>query len=78
MSCIIVLRGRSKFIESDLAPVHLEAGQHLERGLNHPGRAAEVVFDARGIGMLDEVIIPQNLVDETGVGLPVVFGTRFR
>ncbi len=56
--------------------VHIQTGQHLQRGPDHGRRSAEIVFNTRRIGVLGEIVLPKDFVDEAGVGLPVVLHQR--
>ena len=72
-----ILQAReSKLVEGDLAAIDLQGVEHREGGLDHGGRAAEIVFDGRGIGMAGEIVFEQDFVDQSGMRSPIIFRQR--
>ena len=65
--------GKLEFIKRDLQLGHAEIVEHFGHRLDHHRRAAEVVLDGFRIGVIVQVVLERDLVDEAGEAGPVVF-----
>ena len=67
----------AEVVKSDVFGRHAEVVEHFHNSGEHHGRSAEVVFNFFRLGVVFQIVIQQNLVDEAGVAGPVVFRKRF-
>lgn len=64
----------TKIVEQDILRLHSQAVQHLHARLEHERRTTEVVLDVLGRGMILQIVVINDLVDEPRVPGPVVLG----
>ena len=64
----------TKIVEQDILRLHSQAVQHLHARLEHERRTTEVVLDVLGCGMILQIVVINDLVDEPRVPCPVVLG----
>ncbi len=63
-----------KIIKGDHFRFHAQIVQHGKDRLHHEGRAAQIVFDFRGIFMGGQIVVVGGQVDEPGQAFPMVPG----
>ena len=68
----------TEVVVSDVFWLHSEVIQHLEDGSVHHWRTADVVLNVFRSGVLAEVVLKQDLVNESNVSIPVVLFLWFR
>ena len=64
----------SELVVGNMAGEDAEIGEHSIAGLDHQGRAAEIIFDGLWIGVPAEIFVQHHLVNEPQMASPVIFG----
>jgi len=64
----------SELVVGNMAGEDAEIGEHSIAGLDHQGRAAEIIFDGLWIGVPAEIFLQHDLVDEAQMAGPIVLG----
>jgi hypothetical protein len=65
-----------ELVVSDLVRWDFQGREHPVARLNHHGRAAEIILQRLGMRMVPQILVEDDLMDESNVPLPVVFRLR--